>query len=65
VFGLLKVQRGNCRPWFSVVNLAWTTVPPDAEILCRDENYVILKVTKEWCISETRAGREVTHESFN
>lgn len=65
MFGLLKVQRGNCRPWFRIVNLARAAVPPDAEILCRDENYVILKVTKEWCISETRAGREVTHESFN
>ena len=64
VYGLVKVQRGNCAPWFQVVNLAWATVPWDAEILCRDEEYVILKVTREWCISETRAGREVTHESF-
>ena len=64
VFGLLKIQRGNCAPWFQVVNLAWATVPWDAEILCRDEEYVILKVTKEWCVQETRAGREVTHGSF-
>lgn len=64
VFGLVKVQRGNCRPWFRVVNLACATLPFGVEILCRDESYVILKVTKEWCISETRAGREVTHESF-
>ena len=64
VYGLLKIQRGNCDPWFQVVNLAWATVPWDAEILCRDEEYVILKVTKEWCIQETRQGREVTSGSF-
>jgi hypothetical protein len=64
VYGLLKTQRGNCAPWFQVVNLAWATVPWDAEILCRDEEYVILKVTKEWCIQETRQGREVTSRSF-
>ena len=65
MFGLLKIQRGNCRPWFQIVNLARVTVPTDAEILCRDENYIILKVTKEWCISETQAEREVTHDSFD
>lgn len=64
VFGLVKVQRGNCAPWFQVVNLAGATVPWDAEILCRDENYIILKVTKEWCIQEARQGREVTSGSF-
>lgn len=64
VYGLLKIQRGNCAPWFQVVNLAWATVPWDAEILCRDEEYVILKVTKEWCIQEARQGRDVTSGSF-
>jgi len=64
VYGLLKIQRGNCAPWFQVVNLAWATVPWDAEILCRDEEYVILKVAKEWCVQETRQGREVTSRSF-
>jgi len=62
---LVKVTRGGNRPpRFFVMNRANDTLPRNGEILCTDDDYPILKMSREWAIEQTRKGRDVTPQDF-
>jgi hypothetical protein len=46
------------------MNRANDTLPRNGEILCTDDDYPILKMSREWAIEQTRQGKDVTPQDF-
>jgi len=62
---LVKITRGgNRHPRFFVMNRANDTLPMNGVILCTDNDYPILKMSRDWAIDQTGKGREVTPQDF-
>jgi len=62
---LVKVTRGGNRPpRFFVMNRANDTLHMNGVILCTDNDYPILKMSRDWAIEQTGKGRDVTPQDF-
>ena len=62
---LVKVTCGGNRPpRFYVMNRANDILPMNGVILCTDNDYPILKMSRDWAIEQTGKGRNVTPQDF-